>query len=336
MTISRTSKGVLAAAVLLGAVLPATANARRAAPEISEFATFGTGLGSGSTIGPGGALYVTDGNAGSVVRIDSRTGDVSTYADGLPVQVLGIGGAMDVAFVGDTAYVLVTLVGGDFVGGGSFGDSTVGIYRLEDDGRFTVIADIGTWSEDNPPGPEIDYFLTTGVQYSLETFRNGFLVTDGHHNRVLHVTRNGDISEMVTFGNIVPTGLERSGATVYVGQTGPVPHEPEDGKVVRFDAKSSTVTAVAQGARMIVDVEMGRGHQLYALSQGVWDGIAEGSPALDDTGRLVTVEDDGTMTPVVDGRGNEIVLDRPTSLEFRGRTAYVVSLTGSVYTIENI
>lgn len=336
MTVSRTSKGVLAAAVLLSMVLPATANAKPAAPEISELATFGTGLGSGSTIGPGGALYVTDGNAGSVVRINPRTGAVSTYADGLPIQVLGIGGAMDVAFVGDTAYVLVTMVGGDFLGGGSFGDSTVGIYRLEDDGSFTVLADIGTWSEAHPPGPDINYFLTTGVQYSLETFRNGFLVTDGHHNRVLHVTRDGDISEMVTFGNIVPTGLEKSGARVYVGQAGPIPHLPEDGKVVSFGVRSSTVTDVAQGASMIVDVEIGRGHQLYALSQGMWDGVGEGSPALEDTGRLVKVEDDGTMTPIVDGQGNEIVLDRPTSLEFRGTTAYVVSLTGTVYKIENL
>ncbi|HUG00190.1 MAG TPA: ScyD/ScyE family protein [Ilumatobacter sp.] len=317
-------------------VLPSTANAKPAAPDISPLATFG-GLGSGSTIGPGGALYVTDGNAGSIDRIDPKTGAVSTYADGLPTQILGIGGAMDVAFVGSTAYVLVTLVGGDIVGVGSFGDDIVGIYRLENDGSFTVIADLGAWAEANPPDSDIRYFITTGVHYSLETFRNGFLVTDGHHNRVLHVTRDGHISDMVSFGNIVPTGLETSGATVYVAQTGPVPHPPEVGKVVSFTAQSSTATDVAAGASMIVDVEMGRGHQLYALSQGDWDEAGgEGGPAFPNTGRLMRVEDDGTMTAVVDGQGNEIVLDRPTSLEFRGTTAYVVSLTGTVYTIKNI
>ena len=42
---------------------------------------------------------------------------MSPYASGLPVQALGIGGAMDIAFLGRTAYVLVTLVGGDIVGG---------------------------------------------------------------------------------------------------------------------------------------------------------------------------------------------------------------------------
>lgn len=316
--------------------MPAIANADPASktPEVTALATFGSGLGSGSTIGPDGALYATDGNAGSVVRIDPRSGDVSTYADGLPPQILGIGGAMDVAFIGDTAYVLVILVGGDIVGGPHFGDETVGIYRLESDGSFTVIADIGSWSADHPPAT--DYFITTGVQYSLETFRNGFLVADGHHNRVLQVSRGGDIREMITFGNIVPTGLETSGETVYLGQAGPVPHEPDDGMVVSFGPRAPTATAVAHGASMIVDVEMGRGNQLYALSQGEWDGAGEGSPALPDTGRLVLVGDDGSLTPVVDGQGEEIVLDRPTSLEFRGTSAYVVSLTGAVVRIDNI
>ena len=32
-----------------------------------------------------------------------------------------------------------------------------------------------------------DFFVPTGVQYALEPYRGGFLVTDGHHNRVLRV-----------------------------------------------------------------------------------------------------------------------------------------------------
>src|SRR5687767_14542158 len=77
-----------------------------------------TGLagGSGSTVGPDGALYVTEGLAGRVSRVDPRTGAVTTYATGLPERVIDVGGAMDVAFLGRTAYVLVTLVGPD-VGG---------------------------------------------------------------------------------------------------------------------------------------------------------------------------------------------------------------------------
>ena len=107
---------VTAVMTCLGAVA-ADATQRPKAPEVSPLAVFGSGLGSGSTIGPDGALYVTDGNAGKVVADRPRGRAPSTqFASGLPPQVLGIGGAMDIAFIGHTAYVLVTMVGGDIVG----------------------------------------------------------------------------------------------------------------------------------------------------------------------------------------------------------------------------
>lgn len=338
MGLSRRLIVALMALVLVAFFAPTAASAhlRPAARDVSQLATFGSGLGSGSTIGPDGALYVTDGNAGAVLRIDRRTGDVSTFAEGLPPQVLGIGGAMDIAFIGGTAYVLVTLVGGDIVGGPHIGDEVVGIHRLEADGSFSVVADIGAWSVDHPP--MTDYFITTGVQYAVQAFGRSLLVTDGHHNRVLRVWPNGRITELRTFGNTVPTGLDVLRRRVFMGEAGPVPHLPEDGRVLAFRPwpTRSTATEVASGASMIVDVEIGPANRLYALSQGQWDGVEEGSPALPDTGRLVKVRHDGTFVPLEDGAGNEIVLDRPTSLEFVGNTAYVVGLTGAVHQITNV
>ena len=43
--------------------------------------------GSGSTIGPGGALYVTESAAGRISRIDPQTGAVTTFASGLPPAI---------------------------------------------------------------------------------------------------------------------------------------------------------------------------------------------------------------------------------------------------------
>lgn len=43
-----------------------------------------------------------------------------------------------------------------------------------------------------------------------------------------------------------------------------------------------------------------------------------------------------TLTPVVDDLGQRLRLDRPTSLEFVGNTAYVVSVTGDVYRVEGL
>lgn len=321
-------------AVLAVGVTPtASAKQRPTAPVAHELAAFAApgcvgGCGSGSTVGPDGGLYVTDGKAGRVLRVDPTTGAVTTFAGGLPRAVVGIGGAIDVAFIGRTAYVLVTLVGP------SLGQPDVvdGIYRIEKDGSSTPVADIGAWSTLHPPAT--NFFVASGVQYALQTFRGGFVVTDGHHNRVLWVTRDGDVSEMIAFNNIVPTGLEVLGDRVYVGEAGPIPHLPENGKIVVFTPKSPTATEVASGARLVVDVEFGRGRQLYAVSQGFWDlpPVPEnaGAPASPNTGSLVRVEKDGSFTSVVEG------LDRPTSVEFIGNTAFVITLTGKVIRIDNI
>ena len=292
-------------------------------PSVELLAT-GIQGGSGSTIGPGGALYVTEGAAGRISRVDPETGAISTFASGLPPAIVGIGGAMDVTFIGGTAYVLVTLVGAD-VGGGE----VVGIYRVDGPDSFTVIADIGAFSLENPP--DTPFFIPTGVQYAIETYRGGFLVTDGHHNRVLQITRDGQISEFMVFGNIVPTGLAVAGNTVYTALAGPVPHLPETGKIVSFVPRSSTVDEVASGARLLVDVEFGRGRTLYALSQGVFPvGNPEGSPAAPNTGSLLEVNADGTFSLLAEG------LNQPTSLEIIGNTAYVITLGGEVWRIEGL
>jgi hypothetical protein len=238
-----------------------------------------TGLegGSGSTIGPDGALYVTEGAVGRVSRVDPQTGEKTPFASGLPPWIIGIGGAIDVAFIGTTAYVLVTLVGPD-VGGSDM----VGIYRVDGPNSFTVVADIGAFSLLNPP--DTPFVAPTGVQYALQPYRGGFLVTDGHHNRVLRVTRDGEVSEVIAFDNIVPTGLAVWGNTVYMAEAGPIPHLPEDGKVVAFvvlGPQAPTATEVASGASLLVDVEFGRGRRLYALSQGPGvPGAPDGSPAV--------------------------------------------------------
>jgi hypothetical protein len=327
---------LLAVATVAAAGIPSTASAKKPpkAPVVQELATFAApgcvgGCGSGSTIGPDKALYVTDGPGGRVLRVDPETGAITTFASGLPPAIpeVGIGGAMDVAFLGGTAYVLVTLVGP------ALGQADVvdGIYRINHDGTATAIADIGAWSIAHPPATA--FFVPSGVQYALQKFRGGFVVTDGHHNRVLRVSRDGAIRPMIAFGNIVPTGLEVHGKRIYMGQAGPIPHLPPNGKVVRFTAKTPA-TEVAAGASLIVDVEFGRGRQLYALSQGIWDLPVipenEGAPASPNTGRLVRVNKDGSFASVVEG------LDRPTSVDFIGNTAFVIALTGKVIRIDNV
>jgi hypothetical protein len=120
------------------------------------------------------------------------------------------------------------------------------------------------------------------------------------------------------------------GHTLFLAEAGPVPHLPQDGRVVgfRLRAPEPPGSVVASGAPLLVDVEPGRGHQLFALAQGHFTpGQPAGSPADPRTGRLLRVNRDGGFDVVTDH------LDRPTSLELVRHTAYVVTLAGEVVRI---
>jgi len=296
---------------------------------------------SGSTVGPGGALYVTDSSAGRIQRVDPRRGTVTTFADGLPRAIPGVigGGLADIAFRGRTAYVLVTGVSEfwtDLIGSSAV-PAAEGIYRLDRVGvgttRATLIADIYTWSEENPP-LHPGFFVPGGFTYAMQPYRHGFLVTDGHHNRVLQVGLNGDISVFKDFAaNIVPTGLERRGRKILVGQAGPVPHTPDTGRVVSLRRPGGRAVNVASGAPLLVDVEV-RGRTVYGLAQGYWPYAGqegkEGFPAAPNTGLLMRADRHGEFWPVVYG------LDRPTTFELIGSKIFVVTITGKVIKITGV
>lgn len=174
-----------------------------------------------------------EGRAGKITRVDPWTGEKSDYGTNLPQGgelIPGLGGPAVVAFIDGVAYVLVNLVNGCFGG-----PDEMGIYEMEAPDHFEVLADLGTFNNDNPPATPFD--LGCGVPYAIEPFRGGPLVTDGHLNRVLWVSLSGDIHVFQSFGNIVPTGLEVHGNRVYVAEAGPSPHDPADGQIVVIDAK---------------------------------------------------------------------------------------------------
>ncbi|HET7001335.1 MAG TPA: ScyD/ScyE family protein [Puia sp.] len=296
-------------------------------PSLKQQLVAGLGGGLGSTVGPDGDLYVPDDPAGAILRIDPQTGDYTTFASGLPklIPEVGIGGITDVAFLHEKPYALVTLVDDPTFPTGQVN----GIYRIDGPNSFTVIADIGAFNLANPPtGFPID--VLTGVLFAMQPYLGGFLVTDGHFNRVLFVTLDGHITIIRKFTDIVPTGMDVRGSRIYLSQAGPIPHLPENGKVLSFSPFSPEVKTVGSGAPLLVDVEFGRGHSLFALSQGPGSGAPEGSPAVPNSGKLVRVNANGTFTTIADS------VDRPTSLEIIGNTAYIITLLGEIWTVDNI
>lgn len=310
--------GIVSAMAL--ALAPASAGAQRAAShDRHAVRVLATGLGGtfGSTVGPDGALYVADGVGGRILRVNPKTGASHVYADGLPKRVFPVGGATDVAFIGDTAYALVSLVSPD-VGG----SSVDGIYRIDGRHRNTVVADIGAFTRSHPPAT--DFFIPSGLQFAMTLYRGRFLVTDGHHNRVYRVGLNGSVTEADTFDDIVPTGIMTWGHRVLMTEAGPVPHLPENGRLVRLALASGGADEIASGARLAVDVARA-GHRLYLLSQGVFPaGGQPGDPAEHDTGAVMLVHGDGSVSAVATG------LDQPVSMQIIGHTAYVVTLGGTI------
>jgi len=281
----------------------------------------------GSTTGPDGAIYVAEGAAGRITRIDPISGRKRVVARNLPAAnpAVGLGGPLDVAFIGDDMYALVTLVN-------EFGGPADGIYRIVSKDEAELVVDIGAFSSANPPPPDFPIDLANGLLFAMQPADQGFIVTDGHHNRVLHVTLDREVSVLKQYRNTVPTGLAPDFATVYVAQLGPVPNYPQDGTVNAFGLLDpDNDRQVASGVPMIVDVEFGPYGDLYALSQGVnVPGTPPGAPAKENTGKLLKVRADGSFCTISSN------VDRPTSIDFSGRHAYVVTLAGQVLQYRNL
>lgn len=147
------------------------------------------------------------------------------------------------------------------------------------------------------------------------------------------ITLDGEISELIAFENIVPTGMEVSTETntLYMTEAGAVPHLPEDGKVITLDPDAATTTEVASGVRLPVDIEYGCCGILYVLGQGEYEeGNPDAAPAKPNTGSLAAVNEDGTVAVLMEA------LNLPTSLEFIGTTAYIVTLDGEIWQIDEL
>ena len=145
---------------------------------------------------------------------------------------MSIGGAIDVAFIDNVAYALVTLVSPDV--GGSNVD---GIYRVDGPDSFTVVADIGEFNLANPPTIPCPTVVPTGLQFALQTYRGGFLVADSHLNRVLRVTLDGEISVLIDVRQHRPdrAGGERQYGVHGRGRPRPPPAPNRQGCVVRAE-----------------------------------------------------------------------------------------------------
>ncbi len=298
----------------------------------------------GAAIGPDGALYVAEagiggdtefelpdgtilmnGFTGQVSRIDPVTGVKTVAVDGIPSVGFGDGsgsGVIDVAFIGDVMYILTTGQGAP----SGFPDYPNGIYRVEDDGDLTLVANIHEFNDDNVP--DFPDAAPGGNPFSFTPYGDdAFIVTDGNYNYVLLAELDGNVELIAAFDNVVPTGTAVDGDDVYYTEIGSYPHTAEKGIISSLDVESGTATPIASGYANMIDVEFGEDGTMYALNMGD-EQVGQGPPAAPFTGTIFIVEPDGDLIPIVTG------FMQATSLDIDGDTAFVTTLFGEVWQID--
>jgi hypothetical protein len=150
---------------------------------------------------------------GRISKVDSQ-GAVSTVVGALPSSqtspALGnlVSGVSSVAFVGRTLYGLLAGAGC------SHGVPMIpnGVFRVNADGSWTMIADLSAYLATHPPAVVEDAdFEPDGTWYSMTSLGRALYPLDSNHGELARVTPSGHTSRVLDFtatvGHIVPTAI---------------------------------------------------------------------------------------------------------------------------------
>jgi plastocyanin len=285
----------------------------------SDIVTIASGLSNprGFSWGPDGTLYLALAGTGGDAHfapIEGFTADIgltssiATIADGCATPIAQglvsflweeagwIWGAMDVAFLGEDAYALLSGAGPTFLSPSSFS----GVYRLNQDGTMTLVADITSWLPANPPAFIPPDYNADGSLFDLEAAGDALLLSEAVGGQLIRVTPDGEITRVADLseGHLVPTGIAvDADGNAYVGHETAAPYGDGASKVVKV-APDGTVTDAWAGLTVVTDVAFGPDGSLYAaeMATGFTAGSGDMPP---DTGRIVRQTGPDSLEPVV-------------------------------------
>ncbi len=299
--------GAVGVLLSLATLTPVAAQEESPAATESGITTVVAGLTNprGFAWAPDGTLYLALAGHGGDTHIADFPGftvdiglssSIATIADGCATPVVKglvsllweeagwIWGAMDVEFLGEDAYALLSGAGPSNFSPSSFS----GVFRLNDDGTMTLVADITTWLPQNPPAFVPPDYGSDGSLFDLEPAGDALLLSEAVGGQLIRVTPDGDIAMVADLseGHLVPTGIAVDAeGNAFVGHETAAPYGDGASKVVKV-APDGTVSDAWTGLTVVTDVELGPDGVLYAAEMAT--GFAEGVPDMPPgTGRIV-------------------------------------------------
>ena len=333
-----------ASVALLAPVCLVTVHAQAPSPNVSVFAK-GLNNPRGLTFGPDGYLYVAEGGAAGtastigtcdqviapvgpytggytsrISKIDA-SGNRTTVIDGLPSSQTSpdqgnlVSGIADVKFIGNTLYALTA---GSGCSHGLEG-TTNGIFRINADGTWTMIADLSAYQKAHPVAdPNPDDFEPDGTWYSMVAVRGELYAVEPNHGELDAIAPDGTIRRIAdisaTQGHIVPTAIAYHG-DFYVGNLNTFPIVDGSSRILKF-TPSGQVQTVVTGVTTVLGVAFDHEGYMYILEN--------------TTGNLFPTPGTGKVLRVTDSGLEEIAtgLFLPTAMTFGPDGALYVSNVG--------
>jgi len=238
--------------------------------------------------------------SGTTSRVTSfdLQGNRTVVVDNLPSSFDIFGetfGAADVAFLGNTLYILTN--GSGCSQGVSYANNA--ILRVNADRTFSPINDLSAWTQNNPvANPPCCDFDLEGVWWTLNTRDGVFYTNNANTGDFLRVTPDGNTTRVVdmsaTEGHNVPDAVALNG-NFYVANLGQFPITPGSSSLYTI-LPNQRLMKKFDGLTAVIGMVFMDG-KLYALETSA---VAEDYPTAGN-GKVVRVSDSGEITDVVTG-----------------------------------